>query len=199
MTGRPARNLFVDSRGASAVEFALIAPTLLMTVFGLFDLGFNMYTNQMLSGAIQRAARGATIEGASSNSASLDAIVTQGVHAVAPTATLSFDRKSYTTFSDVGRPEDYTDVNNDGTCDNGEPFEDANRNGIWDSDRGTSGFGGARDAVLYTVTVRYKRVIPIFKFIPGQSDTMTLQNQTVLRNQPFGQQNDSTPQTGNCA
>ena len=188
-----------DVEGVSAVEFAMIAPALFVLLFGLFDLSYNMYTAEMLQGAIQKAARDSTIEGASVHSSELDGIVTKAVKSVAPGATLTFNRSSYANFTDVGRPEDYTDLNANGTCDNGEPFEDANSNSAWDASSGTSGFGGARDAVLYSVTVRYQRAFPIASFIPGQSDEFTLVANTVLRNQPYGlQESPPTPPVGNC-
>ena len=192
--------LLRDKRGVAIIEFALIAPVLLLMLMGLLDLAFNMYTTEMLQGAIQNAARNSTIEGASSKDAALDATVTTAVRAVAPSATLAFDRRAYNSFTEAGRPEDYTDVDNDGTCNNGEPFEDANGNGSWDRDRGKTGFGGARDAVLYTVTVNYQRPVPVAGFIPGQTKNFTLSAVTVLRNQPYGQQSvNPVPVTGNCS
>jgi Flp pilus assembly protein TadG len=185
--------------GATIIEFALIAPTLLVMLFGLLDLSHNMYTAQMLQGAIQQAARNSTIEGAGGREAALDGLVDQAVQVVAPGATVSFSRKSYSNFTQASRPEDYTDVNANGTCDNNEPYEDANGNGNWDLDPGQSGFGSARDAVLYTVTVNYQRFFPVYAFLPGQTDTMTMTTSTVLRNQPYGAQaNSGPPATGNC-
>ena len=192
-------NLWRDKRGVSAVEFALIAPVLMLVLMGLLDLSYNMYTTEMLQGAIQHAARNSTIEGSSGREPELDVIVTKAVQAVAPGATLIFDRRSYSTFTDAGRPEDFTDVDGDGICNNGEPFEDANDNGTWDKDRGQTGFGGARDAVLYTVTVNYQRPFPIAGFIPGQTKDFTLNAVTVLRNQPYGQLSiNAAPRTGYC-
>lgn len=193
------RRLSRDESGVTIVEFALIAPALMVLLLGIFDLGYNMYTNEMLQGAIQRAARGSTVEGADAKKASLDAIVTTEVHTVAANAKLTFDRKSYASFSRVGRPEDYTDTNTNNTCDNGEPYEDANGNGSWDVDPGAAGFGGARDAVLYTVTVTYPRLVPIAAFVPGMNKNFTLKSSTVLRNQPYGAQSGTkAPTVKNC-
>lgn len=191
-------SLLRDERGVTVVEFAMITPALALVLFGLFDLTYNMYTVQMLQGAIQDAARDSTIEGAGSGQAAIDANVTRAVHAVAPGATITFDRKSYTNFTGVARPEDYNDLNANNTCDNGEPYEDANMNGNWDLDPGETGFGGARDAVLYSVNVNYRRAFPIYAFIPGQTEDFNLVATTVLRNQPYGQQNAVSPPTRNC-
>ena len=178
----------------------MVAPVLMLMLMGLFDLAYNLYITEMLQGAIEQAARNSSIEGAPSKEAQLDGMVTTAVHAIAPGATLTFNRRAYSSFTNAGRPEDYTDVDGDGTCDNGEPFEDANSNGKWDANAGKAGFGGARDAVLYTVVVNYQRSFPIAGFIPGQTKDFTLSTATVLRNQPFGQQaTNPSPPTGKCA
>ena len=182
-----------DQSGAAIVEFALIAPVLLMTLFGLFDLGHGMYTKAMLQGAIEKASRDSTIE--SSTTGALDAKVSAVVRRIAPNAILGFTRTSYTSFSDVGAPETYVDTNANSTCDNGETFEDANRNGIWDAEQGRTGNGGARDAILYNVTVSYPRQFPIARLV-GQSNTMQMSVTTILRNQPYGLQ--SAPPTATC-
>ena len=191
--------LLRDQRGVTIIEFALIAPVLMLMLMGLFDLSYNMYTTHMLQGAIQHAARNSSIEGAAGKEVQLDSIITRAVHAVAPSATLNFNRRAYSSFTKAGRPEDYTDIDSDGTCNHGEPFEDTNGNRTWDADGGKTGFGGARDAVLYTVTVNYQRPFPIAGFVPGQTKDFTLSAATVLRNQPYSQQAaNPVPVTGNC-
>jgi Flp pilus assembly protein TadG len=185
-----------DTRGVTVVEFALIAPALLTVLLGLMDFSYNLYTSTLLEGAIQKAGRDATIEGAGSRSAAIDAKVRSVVEDIVPNADIQFSRKSYTDFSDVAKAEDFTDTNKNDVCDNGEPFEDVNGNGDWDTDRGADGLGGARDAVLYTVTVTYPRAFPLAGLI-GLDDTVTARARTVLRNQPFGEQS-SMVSVGQC-
>jgi Flp pilus assembly protein TadG len=187
------RILARDEAGAAIVEFALIAPVLVMTLFGLFDLGHGMYTKSLLQGAIEKASRDSTIEGATTGA--LDARVTVIVSRIAPGSSITFNRESYTSFTSVGQPEDFVDTNSNSVCDAGETFEDANGNGTWDANQGRTGNGGARDAVLYTVTVHYPRILPIGRLI-GQPDTSTMSAITVLRNQPYALQN--TPATATC-
>jgi len=177
-----------DCRAASTVEFALIAPALMMTLAGLFEYSHNIYTRTMLEGAIQKAARDSTIEGAGGRAEDIDSNVTRAVQHVVPRASVAFSRKAYASFSDVSRPEDYTDNNGDGACNANEPFEDVNGNGTWDIDRGRSGQGTARDAVLYEVTVTYRSYFPVAQFIGLDPNNVTRAS-TVLRNQPYdGQQ-----------
>jgi len=186
-----------ESRGAAAVEFALVAPVLFLTLLGLFDLSYNIYASSLLEGAIQKAGRDATLETAGARNEAIDERMREVVLNLVPTATVEFDRRYYADFDDVDRPEDFTDINGDGDCNDGEPFEDVNRNGTWDADRGQSGIGGARDAVLYTVTVTYPRRFPYMKII-GLSDIVTARARTVLRNQPYGTQT-VTAAVGSCA
>ena len=191
------RRIARDESGVTIVEFALISPALMLAIMGIFELGYEIYAQTMLQGSIQNAARASTIEGAGVTVANIDAIVTTAVRKVVPDAVLAFERKSYSNFSDVGQPEDYTDSNDNGACDNGEPYEDANGNESWDADRGLAGLGGARDAVLYTVTVTYDRPFPLARMIPGISETLSTKASTVLRNQPYDEQR-SVAKIGYC-
>ena len=188
------RALTRNEAGVSIVEFALIAPVLLVTIFGMLDMGQGLYTRSLLQGGIEKAARDSTIEAA--NTGALDAKVTAIVKQIAPGATLSFDRESYANFTNTKMPEDYTDTDSDGACDNNEPFADTNGNGVWDADQGLAGNGGARDTILYKVTVTYPRLFPVARLI-NQSNTMAMSAVMILRNQPYGIQ-DSAATTGNC-
>lgn len=188
---RASAHVLTDRSGSAVVEFALIAPVLLTVLMGVFDIGYNMWATTMLQGSLQQAARASTLEGAEIQIGSIDTIISSAVHRVVPDATVTFARKSYSNFSDVGTPEDYTDSNNDSACDNNEPYEDANANGAWDADRGKAGNGGARDAVLYTVTMTYPRAFPLIQLI-GVPARVSATATTVLRNQPFKKQEASS-------
>jgi Flp pilus assembly protein TadG len=188
--------LLRDERGATLVEFALLSPVLVLTLLGLMDLGYNYYVQAQLQGTIQKAARDATLERAFLTAADIDASVSTAVRRLVPSASLQFARSSYTRFADVARAEDFSDLNENGRCDDGEPFEDANGSGSWDEDRGTLGMGGARDAVLYEVTVSYPRAFGVAGVI-GLPNTFTTKSTTVLRNQPWGEQ-VVRARPGNC-
>ena len=185
-----------DQNGVAIHEFGLLAPVLMLMLMGFFDIGHNMYANSMLFGSVQKAARDSTLEGATESV--LDAKVTEAVQSVVGNdAQVTFKRTAYSSFTAVSKAEEFTDLNSDGNCNDGEPFEDTNRNGMWDQDQGEAGLGGARDAVLYNVTIKYPRKFPIAPLIgisPYHETTAT----TVLRNQPFGDPIDRSG-VGNCA
>jgi len=188
--------LWRDTRGAALIEFALISPALLMLLLGMFEMGYNFYMQAQFQGAIQKAARDSTVQTAGGNTAAIDAKVTAAVHDIVPDAQLEFSRRAYSSFSDVHRPEDFSDIDKNGSCNNGEPFEDANGNGVWDEDRGIAGGGGARDAVLYIVKVKYKRAFGAAQMV-GLSEYFTTEATTVLRNQPWDAQK-VIAEVGNC-
>lgn len=191
------RRIKHDDKGATLVEFAFVAPVLILLIMGIFDISHTQYTNALLNGAMQNAGRDLTLESAGSNQARIDAEVESRVRIVVPTgAEIEFEKLSHFDFSDIGEAEEFTDENDDGVCNNGEVFADSNENGRWDSNRGRQGVGGARDAVLYTAVVTYQRLFPMAT-LAGMSETVTLRASTVLRNQPFDEQNRSNA-TGNC-
>ena len=176
-----------DSRGTAITEFALTAPLFLLLVMGIFDFSWQMYTQQVLQGAVGDAARMSTLEGnaAASNQTVLDTAVRNKVKGVMGNAQVEFTRKAYQDFSGVGQKEALEDKNANGKADKGECFEDMNGNNTWDDkDQGRSGNGGASDVVLYTATVKLDRILPVWKML-GQPQQVTLSSSTVLRNQPY--------------
>ncbi|MFN3988814.1 MAG: TadE/TadG family type IV pilus assembly protein [Erythrobacter sp.] len=194
---RLARRIKREEDGVTLTEFGLVAPILFLMLTGIFDMAHGVYTTALVNGAMQAAARDLTIEGATLRETQLDQNVLDQVRAVVPNnATVTLGKKTYAEFNDVGRPEDFTDTNNDGICNNGEPFVDVNGNNQWDADRGRAGLGGARDVMLYTVRVSYPRLFPIYNFI-GLPQNATISGSTVLRNQPFDEQT-RTSTVRNC-
>ena len=184
-----------DEDGATIVEFALIAPTLLLMLIGMFDISYNIYSTTLLQGSVQKAARSSTLEGASDRA--IDARVRSVVRDLVPDAKIAFARRSYAQYSDVGRAEDFEDIDGNGRCNAGEAFEDANGNAYWDDERGADGMGGARDAVLYTVDVEYPRAFPLAAMI-GISPVHRTRATTILRNQPFDGGQATQPTTRYC-
>ena len=183
-----------DARGTTIVEFAVIAPVMLMLIMGMCDLSYRGYMQSVLSGAIQKAGRDSTIEGSGTVSAgqTIDQIVMKPVRAIAKGATYVSTRKSYSTFGAIA-PEPFQDNNGNGVYDAAsECFTDVNGNNTWDADPGLTGQGGASDVVVYNIDVTYPRLFPLSGLI-GLPPTQTISGSTVLKNQPYKEQNAYTP------
>lgn len=199
MTRRHAliRRLRGNARGVALVEFALTAPVFLLLLMGIFDYCWQMYAQQVLQGAVSQAGRDATLEFYAKSQTALDDRVRAQVLNVFKDANVTFTRKAYDRFDQVGVEERYTDTADkdgvkNGKYDLGECFDDFNKNGHWDADRGSDSNGGADDVVLYTASMKFDRVLPVWKML-GQPQSTTLSSSTVLRNQPFNTGTDAPP------
>lgn len=200
-TAQPPRRLLADARGTTLVEFGMVAPVLGLLLVGAFDIGHTLYMGAVLQGAVQKTARDSGLESGllSTRQATLDARVRSQVRRLAKSADVQITRRSYRSFSKAAaaQAEPLTDTNGNGRCDNGEPFEDQNGNGVRDTDGGNSGQGGAKDSVLYTVVVTYKRLLPLDKFL-GFPPNVTVKATTIMNNQPYGDQGTDVAKVGTC-
>lgn len=178
------RRLRRNKRGTAMIEFALTAPVFLLLLMGVFDYCWQMYAQQVLQGSVNEAARLSTLESYVDDQSALDERVIERVQMVFRDSNVTFKRKAYESFDQVGKPEPLTDKNGNGTWDTGECFEDLNGTGSWEPDRGSTGNGSADDVILYVVTMKYDRILPVWHMM-GQEQEATLVATTVLRNQPF--------------
>lgn len=64
-----------DRTGATAVEFAIIAPLLFASVLGTFEIGHAIYEQNRLSGAVAAGARVVTVKGPDDETAIENAIL----------------------------------------------------------------------------------------------------------------------------
>jgi Flp pilus assembly pilin Flp len=182
-----------DARGVTAIEFAFVAPVLCLLLMGLCDLTYQSYVQAILTGAIQKAGRDSTIQGSTSRTAQLDAKVMAQIRQVARNATYTSSRRSYAQFSQI-KPEAFQDNNNNNQYDQAtECFTDVNGNNRWDADPGQEGQGGANDVVLYTINVTYPRLFPLYGML-GWGANQTIAASTVLKNQPYAEQNAYVPE-----
>jgi len=186
MRARSILALRSDRRGAVLVEFALLTPVMLLMLMGLGDMLYQVYTQSILNGELQKAARDSGIEGGAASTSTIDAKVQTMVMKIAPGATFTSTRKSYDSFSEVA-PEPFTDTNGNGVRDPGECFTDENGNGTWDQDPGAAGQGGASAVTVYTMTATYPRLFPVAGLF-GWPTTQTVSATTLLKNQPYATQ-----------
>lgn len=180
-----------DQRGASAVEFALTAPILFLVISGTLDMAQGFYVNTVLQGSLNAAGRKSSLQSGGTEAATLDAAVSKMIKYAMPKASVTFTRKNYSQFSSVGKPEDFTDSIDNDTYDSTECFVDMNGNGIWDSDMGSTGLGGANDVQVYKVSVSYKPMFGFGSYL-GLPTNQKIQGTTILRNQPYSTQSTRT-------
>ena len=191
-----------DASGVSVTEFGLIAPVVATLMMGAMDSGHTLYMRTVLDGSIQDVARDSSLEDGSilAKQEAIYGRIRDQIQHLNKNATVTIKRRYYRNFTGAANAvaEEYTDNNSNGTCDNGEPYVDANLNEAWDSDGGDAGQGGAKDVSIVTVTVSYPRLFPVAKLI-GLPNVISLASTTVLANQPYGDQAQyGAAQTRNC-
>jgi hypothetical protein len=186
--------LRLDQRAATAVEFALVAPLFLMTLFGIMDYGMQFYGQHVLQGVVSQSARNSALEQNISEVGrdTLNGVVTSAVKKIFPGAELEFKRSAYLSYEEIGKSERIVDKDGNDALSSGECFIDTNGSGTWDSvsgrvdkDGGIQGSGGPDDIILYEVTMTFDRMFPFWALVnqPQQSE---MKASTTLRNQPFG-------------
>jgi Flp pilus assembly protein TadG len=87
---RTARTLISENSGATAVEFALVAPVLFMVILGALEFGRLMWTQTALHFAVEEAARCASVTPATCGTSSQIATYASTVSA------LTLDASSFT-------------------------------------------------------------------------------------------------------
>jgi Flp pilus assembly pilin Flp len=188
------KRLSRETCGVAAIEFGMVAPVLAMFMMGIGDLLYTTYAQAILTGAVQKAGRDATLQANATTTATdnIDTTVMNLVKKVAPRATYFSTRESYSSFSNVDKPEPFEDKTGTGArtgvYDAGiDCFTDLNGNDAYDLDGGRGGVGGANDVAQYKITVTLPRVFPVAKLL-GFSPNATLTAQTLLKNQPYAGQ-----------
>lgn len=179
-----------DQRGAAAVEFALLLLPLMTMVIGSLEIGYRLYAKSVANGALQTAARLASTGGYTGTQ--IDQIVEGRIREFRDDAALVITKKSYSDFTGVGLPEPLTS----GSIESGTYcYQDINGNGSWDADQGTSGLGGAEDVIYYEVALSYPTLFPLSIGSFGLPQTMTIEQNTIVSNEPFAAKTTSTPST----
>lgn len=200
---RRIRALRRDNRGATIIEFAIVAPVMMLLLMGLCDLAYQVYAQAILTGSLQKAGRDSAIQGGGNNTVAIDNNVismmsnliknpTNNCGTTTGTTAVWCSKRSYYNSFSVIRAEPFTDGNNNGVRNAGECFTDINGNGTWDSDPGLDGQGGANDVASYSMTMTYPRIFPVAGLF-GWSTTNKISATTLLKNQPYASQSVITP------
>jgi Flp pilus assembly protein TadG len=178
-----------DEKAATIVEFALILPVLCMLLLGTLDLGYRSYVNSVVQGTLHDAARMATVGGVTT--AQIQTFVQNRLQAFSRNATITTTTRSYSDYSGVKVAETITnDTAPFGVYNPGDCFQDANGNGVYDTDRGRGGTGNSEDVVYFEVSMTYPQIVPVGRLF-GWGSTVTTTQNTVLRNQPYAARQNS--------
>ncbi|WP_448502113.1 TadE/TadG family type IV pilus assembly protein [Sphingomonas sp.] len=191
-TPAPLIALARDKHGLAATEFGLIAPVIVLLLFGAIELTYVSAARSTLEFATIRGGRMiAASDCPTTRKETMEKSVADSMSWVSshndegPVVTA----KSYgTKFGQVGQPEPFIDdpVAPNGKYDVGESFTDVNGNGKWDADMGVSGsVGDANQVVSYEATFKVKSLVPfIADALNDGRDHYVVSASTIVRNEP---------------
>ncbi|WP_245462799.1 TadE/TadG family type IV pilus assembly protein [Rhizobium leguminosarum] len=188
MRGLGIERFHASEEGATAVEFAIIAPVLIFITFAIIETGLAFGADILLKNAIYDAARTGRTGFVSENSTQ-DTTIKQKIRSEAGVIMdadkLVITSLSYKGFDVLKKPEPFIDKNGNGVRDNGENFTDVNGNGVYDRDQGASGYGGTAQVVIYTVTYPWTFHTPLLNRLIGDNGTVELTATAVVQNEPY--------------
>lgn len=180
----PFRLFARDARGDAAVQFALLAPALLLLVVGTFEFAVTLFVGGTLESAVLAASRfgvtGFEQEGVTREDR-IRQIIDERTLGFVDMDEVAIRTLVYGSFGDIGQPEPLTDRNGNGRADAGE-YTDVNGNGQWDDDMGRAGLGGPDDIVLYEVEYATVGMTGLMRPILGR---ITHRAAVAVRNEPF--------------
>jgi len=175
-------------QGATAIEFAMIAPAYFFLIIGIMEVSMVMFAQHVLESASANASRigktGYVSPTQSQQQTILNTISSLGgflldINKVVVTS------EAYKSFSGIGSGEPFVDANGNGKWDVGENYTDSNGNGKYDTDIGTSGYGQAGDIVVYTIAYPWPIMTPIMGLYIGTDGILTLKSRVVVKNEPY--------------
>ncbi len=177
-----------DERGVTVVEFALIAPVLMMMIVGLCEFGLLLTAQTILDNSIFAASRAGKTGYSTSTSTQSQLILAAIRKATADyldPAKISLTSKAYSDYGSIGKPEPFTDTNSNGVRDAGEPFTDVNGNGTYDKDQGASGYGSSGQIVVYEANYDWTLMTPFVKRFVGTNGIVRVTSRIVVKNEPY--------------
>ncbi len=181
--------LWRGREGAAAVEFAFVAPVLLLTIVGIMEVAMVLIVSSLIEGGLRDAARfGITgfVPQGMTREAQITSIIGDATVGLVKMSDIDIRTLVYPSFAQVGQPEPYTDTNGNGAYDAGEPYTDINGNGQWDADMGAAGVGGPGDIVLYKVKYELPMMTPLLSSVLGGTDgKVRLSASIAVRNEPY--------------
>lgn len=176
------------SSGVTAVEFAVIAPVLMLLIFGIIEFSLIMTVYNAMEGATSISSRlgktGFTAAGLTRAQTIINTI-TDRAGAVIDANQITITSKFYKQYDQINDPEPYADANANGSYDTGEGYSDINGNGQWDADMGASGYGSAGDVVVYNVSYPWPIATPIMRELIGTGGYYTITTHAVVKNEPY--------------
>jgi Flp pilus assembly protein TadG len=163
----------LDTRGAAAIEFALVGSTFMMMLLASFEFGFMLFVQSVLDNAARDAARlirTGQVQTSSNPTSTFSTLLCSEVGSLIGCGSIIYQAQTFNAWSDAQ------------TAVNTPASRDANGNFL------SSGFspGTQQQIVVVTVTYNYPFLTPwIGKLVGGSSGSGLLMSTVVFQNEPY--------------
>lgn len=179
-----------DRSGATALEFALVVPVVLLMAMAMVEFGIVLFVQSVLEGANTAGGRIGKA-GYSPNGQTREQYIRAEVQRLSGNflnpQRLRIEMLTYPAFGNIGQPEPcFSPASPPCPGRPGVNFSDVNGNGTWDQDMGRAAAGGAGDVVVYRTTYPWRIVTPLLWPIFGDgAGNYNVQAVSVVRNEPL--------------
>lgn len=177
-----------DARGVTAIEFAVVAPVLLLLIMGILEFSAIMLVSNIMESATaitSRLGKTGFITAGQTREQTIVASITDRTRGLIDPTKLTMSSKAYGEFNQIGDPEPWNDSNNNGVAETGE-YQDINGNGQRDTDMGAAGYGGAGAVVVYTASYPWPVMTPLLRPLIGNAQgNYIITSSSVVKNEPY--------------
>lgn len=183
------KRILQQQSGATIIEFAVVAPVIFLLLMGLIEFGRISFTRVAIESATASAAREASI----GKNISGDRVqyVQQAIRDKLASA-LDVGRliisANIVAAGGVAQTPDIcvgSPARVGGPCPPGTPWEDINRNGVYDASVPAVSLGNPGDIIEVRVFYPWEVQVPLMQQFFGQRGTLMMTSSAVVKNEPF--------------
>lgn len=190
---RSTKELWADESGVTAVELSILLPVFFMITLAIYEFSSAYFVQQVMENVsynISRLAKTGYVEEGQTQEETIMAMLEDRLNGLIDLETISIQATTYGQFSDIDQNEAFVDANNNGVRDDGENYTDSNGNGEYDGALSITGYGQAGQITVYQITVPWQVMTPVLGQLVGGDGTITLSSHIVVRNEPYGEDDD---------
>lgn len=185
---RHLRKFLGNEDGSPAVEFAFVAPLLILMMVASIELGLILFSTILMESGLRDAARygitGNEVPGLTRLERIVE-IVSERTIGLIDMEEADVQVLVYPGFDTIGNGEDFIDGDGNGSYDAGETFTDSNGNGSWDEDIGVAGAGDSGDIVVYRMQYDWGLLTPLAGTVIGSGGIFPIEASIAVRNEPW--------------
>lgn len=183
-----------NKQGATAIEFALLAPIMFALMLVIIEVGLLAYTSVALESVVTQAGREASIgtpeTAGTTRSEFVTNLIKKNASSLIGNEALRIDSHVIVVTDNAQEPTDEVfdiclDPYGVGIPDCAGAFEDVNGNGQYDGREFLDDFGGSTEVVQINVALPWRANFGIVRSIVGENGFTVLRASTIVKNEPF--------------